>query len=79
MSKLSKRYQQRLAEYKKLAKKADAQMRTLERYIKLAKQDVYETKTVTKKVKVGERINPKTGRKKNIVKKVKTKICTTTL
>lgn len=74
MSKLSKRYQARLAEYKKLAKKADAQMRTLERYIKLAKRDVYETKTVTKKVKVGEKINPETGRKKNIVKKVKTKV-----
>lgn len=74
MPRMSKRYAERLAEYKKLAKKADAQMRTLERYIKLAKRDVYETKTVTKKIKIGEKINPKTGRKINITKKVKTKV-----
>ena len=52
------RKQQRLAEYKKLAKKADAQLRTLERYIRLANTTVYETK-----------VNKKTGKKTKVISK----------
>ena len=52
----SSKYQQRMADYKRLAKKADAQMRTLERYIRLSQMTVYETK-----------INKKTGKKTKVI------------
>ena len=52
----SSKYQQRLADYKRLAKKADAQMRTLERYIRLSQMTVYETK-----------INKKSGKKSKVI------------
>ena len=55
-SRQKRNYDKRLKEYKRLAKKADAQLRQLERYIKLSKMDVYETK-----------VNKKTGKKTKVL------------
>lgn len=42
MSKMSKRYEQKLAEYKRLAKKADAQLRAIERVSRPGREIVYK-------------------------------------
>lgn len=60
----SARYEQMLKEYKRLAKKADAQLRTIERFSKLAQSDVYVTKWVTKTIK------NKNGKKQKVRRKV---------
>lgn len=67
MPRMSKRYAERLAEYKKLAKKADAQMRTLERYIKLSEMTVSDPKNPDRAAKINKELREKYG-KYNVLK-----------
>ena len=55
MAKMTKHYQQRLAEYKKLAKKADAQLRAIERVTRPGREIHYK-----------EVVDKKTGKKKKV-------------